>query len=132
MGGIDMTFIQKVESMSRGIVVLDNNIESLESALQKRNIRVVIPPAGMPDNQIIEKLLPYRIFITNNVRHFTSDASSFEYGIIEVPMAAMADPVNAAKMISDAISQYALWSKKHGFLVTLSLSNKATYKEIID
>lgn len=42
-----MCFIQKVEAMSRGVVVLDNNIESLESHLQKRNIKVIIPPAGM-------------------------------------------------------------------------------------
>ena len=127
-----MRFANKVESMSRGIVVLDNNIESLESHLLKRSIRVIVPPAGMPDKQIIEQLLPYRIFITNNVRHFTAEASSFEYGIIAVPMAAMADPENAAKLISDAVQQHSLWSKKHGFLVTINLTGKSTYKELTD
>ncbi len=127
-----MGFVHKIEAMSRGIVVLDNNIESLESFLQKRNIRVIVPPTGMSDENIIEKLLPYRIFITNNVRHFTSEASSFEYGIIEVPMDVMANPANAAKLISDALVQFSLWSKKHGFLVTLSLTKNPTYKSLID
>lgn len=126
-----MGFCKKVESMSRGIVVLDNNIESLESFLQKRNIRVIVPPAGMSDDQIIEKLLPFRILITNNVDHFTGDASSFEYGVISVPMALMADPAKAAKAISDALSNHELWSKSNAFLVTINVDGKSTYKELI-
>jgi len=127
-----MSFIKKIEGMSRGVVVLDNNIESLESHLQKRNIKVIVPPAGMQDEHIIEKLLPFRIFITNNVRHFTNDASSFEYGIIDVPMDLMADPAKAAKAISDAIISHSLWSKSHAFLVTISNNGKSSFKELTD
>lgn len=74
-----MSFIKKVEGMSRGVVVLDNNIESLEPHLQKRNIKVIVPPADMQDEHIIEKLLPFRIFITNNVRHFTNDSDTHRF-----------------------------------------------------
>ena len=122
----------KIEAMSRGVIVLDQNIETLKPFLQERNIKVIEPPTGMKDPDIIRLLLPHRILVTNNVIDFKKEASSFEFGIIGVPKSLMANPENAAALVSKALTDHKLWAKRHGFLVTLSVKGKSTMEDLKD
>jgi hypothetical protein len=130
MGSV-MRYLAKIEAMSRGVVVLDENITALRLLLQARNIKVIVPPVGMKDPDIIATLLPHRILITNNEKDFVSEASSFEFGIVSIPQSLMADPEKAVKAISDALTEHSLWSKRHGFLVRITYGG-STYKELKD
>ena len=110
-----MRYLSKIEAMSRGSVVLDENVSYLESPLQKKNIRTITPLPGMTDEQIAEKLAMHRIFVTNNSKHFLQLALEYEIGMIAVenlPKDALAD------LISKTISDLGLWSAIKPFLVT--------------
>jgi hypothetical protein len=126
-----MRFLDRVHAMSRGLVVLDENISGLEMSLRERNITVIVVPSGWSDEDIKLKLLPHRIFVTKNSKHFIEDATSYEYGIIAVEKLGLSDKDKAAKYISQAISKNRLWSKIHGFFVTISSTGKTTYKDLI-
>lgn len=129
-----MSFIEKVkiQAMSRGVVVLDNNLEVLKAVLIERRIRVVIPQPGMADEDIIRTLCPHRILITNNLKDFVSEVSSYEFGIIFIPQTLVADVSKAGKLISDVIIKYSLWSKMHGFVVKIDSEGKSNFQEITD
>lgn len=110
--------------MARGVVVLDENRQELLSALQAHNIRVIVPPAGLSDDKIKHALLPHRIFITSNPDDFRDDAVPFEYGIIALDKLSFIDPLpgsenKTAQLISKALSGYDLWSRNHGFVLSL-------------
>ncbi|MBF0473971.1 MAG: hypothetical protein HQK93_09625, partial [Nitrospirae bacterium] len=108
----------KLSEMARGVLVVDENLKGIEPFLIKRNIRVVIPESGMKDQKIKETILPHRIFITNNAKDFIDDIISYEYGIISTDNLKSKDPENLAKLISDVIIKYSLWSV-HQFVITL-------------
>ena len=93
--------------MSRGILVLDENIYDLEPWLQNHNFRVKRVTPGTPDSKISQDL-SFRIFFTKNPRDFVLSAWEFEFGLIGVTDAAMADPAKVAKKISDAYARYKL------------------------
>lgn len=117
-------------AMARGILVIDENLESLTRELQQRNIRTIIPNKGMKDKIIKEQLLPHRIFVTNNTKDFKNDATSFEYGIISTEGMKIKNPNILAKKISDAIIEFSLWSRKYGFLLKLKDKGKSIFEEL--
>jgi len=53
----------EILEMSRGTVVVDENISNIAPFLEKKGIRVRMPPKGMSDEKIAEDYLPNRIFI---------------------------------------------------------------------
>lgn len=117
--------------MSRGIVVLDENLLSLETHLQKRNMRVIKPIAGMTDDTIAEALASGRVLITNNSKDFLQLAIDFEFGIIATEKGP-ADDASLAKAISSAITAHSLWAKKGAFVTTLKKDGTSTFKELKD
>ena len=102
-------------SMARGIVVLDKNIEAAAQALSDKNLRVINVMSGMSDERIKQTVLSGRIFITNNTQHFIGDAKRLEYGIISTEGVSDKDPKNLADLVSKAIIEHNLWSKKAWF-----------------
>lgn len=122
--------LQTIHEMSRGIVVLDENLSALEPYLLKYNMRIVIPPKGMPDEEIKHSILSKRILITNNSKDFVKDASAFEYGIIATEKVSK-DPQTLAKMISQALSEFNLWSKQHGFILVLMQNGNHKLKNLL-
>jgi hypothetical protein len=118
-----------VSAMSRGVLVVDENQLDLAGPLGERNIRVVTPSSGMSDDDIKRSILPKRILVTRNTKDFIDDASSFEYGIISLEKLKHVDGSTAA-VISRAIVDYKLWSKKHGFLLVLKDDGKHEYTEL--
>ena len=129
---------QARQAMSRGYLVVDENIQNLANVLRQTHIRVIVPRSGTPDDQIKTDLLPNRILVTKNSKDFKNQASSFEYGIISLDKLKFIDPEpNPAKnrtvrLISDAIINYKLWSKGHGFILTLKENGKHQYEDLID
>jgi len=125
-------------AMSRGILVVDENVQALAHALRAANIRVIIPRSGMLDPDIKTELLPRRIFVTKNTRDFKDDASSFEYGIVSLDKLKFIDaepnPTKnvTVRLISKAIIDHHLWQKQHGFLLTLEDSGNHRYEDLVE
>ncbi|MBI4819058.1 MAG: hypothetical protein HY791_22490 [Deltaproteobacteria bacterium] len=122
-------------AMARGYVVLDENLRGLAPALRARNIRVIEPPSGTSDEDIKERFLPGRIFITNNAKDFEEDVSSFEFGLIAVQTSFIDSMPGAGnktvKAISDAIQRHGLWALQRGFVVTVN-DNGSTFTPKLD
>lgn len=119
-----------INEMSRGILVTDENLKALVPFLQRRNIRVITPNQGESDEFIKQVYLSKRILVTNNTKDFIKDASSYEYGIISTDNLKSKDPEIISKMISDALTEFKLWSKQHGFILKLKDNNKHEYKQL--
>jgi hypothetical protein len=120
-----------INEMSRGILVTDENLKALVPFLERRNIRVLTPKQGESDQFIKQVYLSKRIFVTNNSKDFVKDASSYEYGVISTENIKSKDPELLAKMISDALTDFSLWSKKHGFILKLKDNSKHEYKDLV-
>jgi hypothetical protein len=112
-----MSFIHKVEGMSRGLLVLDENVNFAQEELKNKNIRVTTPLAGMTDEQIAEKMASHRILVTNNTKDFMQFAIEYEIGLIATENLPK-DAKLFASLISKAITTLGLWSKHKPFLVT--------------
>jgi len=121
--------IKHVVSMARGIVILDENLFSLFSELEKQGLRVLKVRPGLEDKEIKEHSLAGRIFITNNSKDFIDDANQLEYGIIATENATK-DSKTLAKLISDEIIRNKIWSKKKGFILYLKDNKKSVFKEL--
>lgn len=125
-----MSFIQKVEAMSRGSVVLDENVSFLSDVFKNKNIRCILPLTGMTDEQIAEKLAMHRIFITNNSKHYLQFALEYEIGIIAVENLTK-DPKLLGDILSKTITDLSLWSKTKPFIVTFK-NNTPNLKQLTD
>jgi hypothetical protein len=122
-------------SMARGVLILDENVQVLKPALKELNIRVIVPKAGLSDDDIKEDLLPQRIFVTKNTTDFEDDVAAYEYGLVSLDALTFIDPQpsgkNAtAKMISSALSKFDAWSRRHGFILRLKPDGKHTFEEV--
>ena len=121
-----------VVGMSRGTIVLDENVENLREALQGRNIRVVMVPKGTPDEKIMEELIPDRIFLTLNGKDFEDQVADFEFGLIILEQAMMAQgEKQVAKKISEAMTEHSIWSLRRNFILRLYASGKSDLKRIL-
>ncbi len=124
------------EAMSRGLLVVDENVDALATALRAANIRVIVPRKGMDDADIKTELLPNRILVTKNTKDFLYDASSYEYGIIALEKLKLIDPEpNPAKnvtvqLISRAIIDFHLWTKRSPFVLVLEQDGRHRLQEL--
>jgi hypothetical protein len=123
-------FVQKVEAMSRGSVIIDENVSYLQAELGKRNIRAITPLTGMTDEQIAEKMAMHKILITNNSKDFLQYAIEYEIGLIAVEKLSK-DPATLASIISATITSLSLWSKHKPFLVTFK-DNKPQFEQLTE
>jgi len=122
----------KTVAMSRGTVIVDENLQEISEYLKELNIRVRLPPQGMPDNKIVEDYLPNRVFVTNNSKDFLRAAVIYDIGIIATENIKSKDPKKLANMVSDAIIDFSLWSQRGGFLLTLMSNGKHKFKPLVD
>jgi len=123
--------VMKKISMSRGVLVLDENVENLKEDLRKLNIKIIFPKKGLSDKSIKEELLFHRILVTKNSKDFVGDASIFEYGIIAIERVKGTEE-NIADLISEVIMKYSLWSKKHGFIVKIDSKGNSSFEPLTD
>ena len=105
--------------MSRGIVVLDEDLLGLYEPLRRLHMRVLVPPAKTPDRHRFEWWLPGRLLITNNQDDFREMAVVHEFGVIQISQKLMADPESLAAQISKEIVNRRLWSNKP-FILSIS------------
>lgn len=123
-------------TLARGVVVLDNGLFGLESALKEANILVVKLHPGISDDAIKEQLLPHRIIVTNNPADFVDDAPVHEFGVIALDQLAFIDSAPSFKenrtvrLLSRAMSQYHLWEKGAKFLLELHEDGKHQLHEL--
>ena len=122
----------KTVAMSRGTIIVDENLQDLRHYLTNLNIRVRLPPQGMSDKEIAEDYLPNRVFVTNNSKDFLKFAVIYDIGIVATENIKSKNPEDLAEMISDAIIDYSLWSQKSGFILTLMSDGKHQFKILTD
>lgn len=129
---------RNVVAMARGTLIVDECVQELAKPLQASNIRVLLPKPGEQDDQIIERLLPNRIIVTKNPNDFKRHASSYDIGIIDLSKLKFLDSNESptknrtVQKISDAIMDFSLWSKRHGFIITLHDNKGPTFKELTE
>ena len=130
--------VKDVLAMVRGTLVIDENVKELSKPLSTKNIHIIEPIPGEKDEDIIRRLLPNRIIVTKNPKDFKSHASSYDIGIIDVSKLKFIDSTQDAfknktvQMISDAITEFSLWSKRHGFMLTLHENGKHVFKNLTE
>lgn len=130
--------VNNVIAMARGTMVVDECVQELALPLSASNIHVISPQPGEKDEQIIERLLPNRIIVTKNPDDFKKHASSYDIGIIDVSKLKFLDPNpsptknKTVQAISAAIIKFSLWSKRHGFIVTLYDNKEPTFTELTE
>jgi hypothetical protein len=123
-------------TMARGVVVLDQGVSGLASALREANILVVEVPEGMDREEIKALYLPHRILVTKNPRAFLEHALIHEYGIVSLAKLKSIDPDpsytrnRTARRISKSLSAYGLWAKGAKFLLELRNNKKPKLKEL--
>jgi len=122
----------KIVAMTRGVVVLDENLQNLEAYLKDKNVHVVVPPTGTSDEKIAKLYASHRIFVTNNSKDFIQLASEYSIGIIATEKLKVKDPEVLSKIVSSAITKLSLWSKRHGYIVQLKENNQHTFKPLVD
>ncbi len=124
--------------MARGTIVLDENVLQLKDALASRNIHVVVPPSGMKDDDITRDLLVGRILVTRNSKDFVDSASSYDVGIIALDELSFIDSESKPgknktfNLISKAVIEFDIWSKRHGFILYLQDNGKHRYQDLTD
>ncbi len=117
--------IAQRSAMARGVLVVDEDVQALAAALRGANIKVIVPTTGSKDEKIKEEILFHRIIVTRNAADFIHDAPVHEYGIISLAHLSFIAPTpeyaknKTAQMISQALSDYSLWSKGAKFLLEL-------------
>jgi hypothetical protein len=110
------------QAMSRGTLILDENVEVLKSALQNKNFHVFTPEPSMKDIDIKKDLLFNKIFVTNNDKDFVGDERKYSYSIIKIEQDILADRDAAATAISAAIRDHQVQSlHKRGVLFHIKI-----------
>jgi hypothetical protein len=99
------------QAMSRGTLILDENVEVLKSALQNKNFHV----------------FTNKIFVTNNDKDFVGDERKYSYSIIKIEQDILADRDAAATAISAAIRDHQVQSlHKRGVLFHIKIFKNMT------
>jgi len=117
-------FLDSINEMARGRVVLDADLRGIELELTKKNITVIAPEQSLSDLDLKRNYLAGRILITNNSKDFVDDAIAYEYGIIATEGLPSKEPKQTADMISKAIIKHSLWSQSSPFILTLKSDGK--------
>lgn len=84
--------------VSRGVLILDEDLVGLKKPLEERNFRVHVAVASAMDDQIWAMLM-HRVLVTNNSSHLLEPAVVHEFSIIDT-MEAPKDPEKLADIIS--------------------------------
>lgn len=130
--------VHNVIAMARGTLVVDECVSELAIPLSANNIHVITPQPGEKDEQIIERLLPNRIIVTKNPNDFKKHASSYDIGIIDVSKLSFLDSNQSptknktVQAISNVIIKFSLWSKRHGFIITLYDKKEPIFIELTE
>jgi hypothetical protein len=129
--------IKDVLAMARGTLVIDECVKELAQPLSS-NIHIIEPIPGEDDKYIIKRLLPNRIIVTKNPKDFKNYASSYDIGIIDLSKLSFIDPLQdgienkTVNLISKVLMDFNLWSKRHGFIITLRDNGKHLYRDLTE
>ncbi len=116
-----------VQGMSRGRIIVDENLSGIIPFLKDKNIRVDTPDNGQKDPSIIrQKLIGNRIFVTNNSKDFKPFAAETETWIIatENVRPKLTDQ-DLAELISNILRDMKLFSKNVTGGLFISLQQNA-------
>lgn len=120
--------------MSRGSLVIDENLRELIPGLREMNIHLIIPEQGKSDKFIAENLCADRIFVTRNSKDFLKYAKGLSIGIVSLEGIKYIDPETdsdknrTVNLISDALIKYKAWSRRHGFYLQLRDDGKHRFQ----
>ena len=133
MGCMDHRIVKRNSSYivpSRGVLVVDKGLADLGRELRQLNITVILVD-NFADERMKEAILPLRLFVTRRSKKFKEEACCYEYGIIAINEVGTTDSKKLAKRISREIVKFHLWTRHHGFMLTLRKTGKSNYEELI-
>jgi hypothetical protein len=114
-------------AMSRGVLVLDENLHFLEDELKKKRFKVLLIDAHLEREQVIQILI-HRIFVTCRASEFLYDAPVEEFSIIDITKA-----IKDLKVLATQISRAFVYSElrsKEPFLLVVNGNKKPVLKLI--
>jgi hypothetical protein len=108
-------------AMSRGLLVVDEDVKHLKEELQRLNFRVITPdPPNLKDDVIAESIASHRILITNKSKDYRDLAVEFEIGIIATEGVDFKDAKAMAKLISMAVQTEKIFKLHKPFVYHLA------------
>ena len=125
-----MTNIMQPKPKAKGTIILDEIHQKLECYLNK-NIHIRIPPKGMSVEEISHDWLTNRIFITGNSKIFVPFAPIYDIGIVATE-GVKKEGRELANIIDNAIEQYNLWERRHGYILRLQEDGNHILDVLID
>jgi hypothetical protein len=113
--------------LSRGVLMLDEDLLPLKEPLEQRNFIVGAVPFSTPTSQM-SALLAHRVFITNNSENFLEPAVIREFSLIDTKDATQ-DPEKLADIISKEWLAGSL-KMRQPFLARISANGAVTVNAI--
>jgi hypothetical protein len=107
------SFLRK-RKMTRGVLVLDGNLASLEPDLRRKNFQIINLPAGAMDPERKSLFLSHRTLITKRPETFKYDVPVLEYSVIDASDVTVDDAI-VADIISRAWTRFRL--KSEGYFI---------------
>ena len=104
-------------------IILDENLLSLESALEDDGFKVIVPPQGLEDDALKRKARGWAI-LTRNSKDFVDDAVRYDYDVIGIEDVKFIDHKpdrtnETIRMISNAVRRSKLATTKGNFLLKI-------------
>ena len=103
------SFLRK-RKMSRGVLVLDGSLASLEPHLKKKNFHIIHLPAGVMEAERKALVLCQRTLITKTPQQFEDEVPVLEYSLIDASDVT-SDDASLANIISLAWTRFRLKSE---------------------
>ena len=126
-----MNKTEEILQVTRGVLVVDENLQDLIKELRERDILIVKKRQDMDDEYFKTQILPDRIFVTNHSKDFILDATSYGYKLIGTEEVSK-DAKTLAKIISDALINCSLWTKRHCWILTLKPDGNHVLTNLVD
>jgi hypothetical protein len=118
-----------IVAMSRGFIVLDENVAYLEKPLTERNFRVFVVPKHTPDRQIAKSYLGGRKFITKNTKDFETFVPELDISLIDADHVTN-DAEKLSDMISESWKKYKLGSIKGPWILRMNSNGKHVLEQV--
>jgi hypothetical protein len=116
-------------SLSRGFIVLDENVAYLENPLHERGFKVFIVPKHTPDRIIAKTYLGGRFFLTKNTQDFEKFVPEVDIKLIDADHVTN-DAENLADLISHVWKKYKLGSVKGPWIFHLNSNGKHVFEHV--
>ena len=126
-----MNKTEEILQVTRGVLVVDENLQDLIKELRERDIIIIEKHSDEDDESFKRRILTDRMFVTDKSKDFVMDATSYVYKLIGTEEVSK-EAKTLAKIISDALINYSLWTKRHCWILKLKPDGNHTLINLVD